>query len=71
MGEAKEKRGVLRPAGPSRAWENGVPAAGVLSTPSFIPESRAAIGGFKCGAVRVQFVLWKNRFRSETSVRSG
>lgn len=70
MGEAKEKRGVLRPAGPSRAGENGVQAAGVLSTPSFIPESRAT-EGFKCGAVRVQFVLWKNCFGSETSVRSG
>lgn len=71
MGEAKEKRGVHRPTGNSRAGENGVQATGVLSTPSFFLESRAAIEGFKCGAVRVQFVLWKNCFRSETSVRSG
>lgn len=69
--EAEEERGVHRPAGSFQSWgERGSDHGGHVH-PSFILGSGAGIEGFVCGAVRVQFVLWKNCFRSETSVRSG
>lgn len=69
--EAEEERGVHRPAGSFQSWGEWGTGHGGLVHPSFILGSRAGIEGFMCGAVRVQFVLWKNCFRSETSVRSG
>lgn len=70
VGRPRRMEGYTAMQGASRAGENGVQNGGLVH-PSFILGPRAGIEGFTCGAVRVQFVLWKNGFRSETSVRSG
>lgn len=70
VGRPRRTEGCAATQGAPRAGEIGVQNGGLVR-PSFILGPRAGIEGFTCGAVGAQFVLWKNGFRSETSVRAG